>query len=104
MPTSPPNPRSLQNDGRNLVIAWSDDVTHVLPWLVLRRLCPCASCRSRRERGEPLESIGDESVRPTAMRPLGNYAYQIDFNDGHNTGIYSLEFLRELGRQLAEQE
>jgi DUF971 family protein len=35
------------------------------------------------------------------MRPVGNYAYAIEFNDGHNSGIYSLDFLRELGEAMA---
>jgi DUF971 family protein len=40
-------------------------------------------------------------VRATAMVPLGNYAYHIDFSDGHKTGIYSLELLREIGESQA---
>jgi len=39
----------------------------------------------------------DPAVRAAGMQPLGNYAYHIDFSDGHNTGIYSLEYLRQLG-------
>ena len=31
------------------------------------------------------------------LRPVGNYAYSIEFSDGHDTGIFTLEFLRELG-------
>jgi DUF971 family protein len=34
------------------------------------------------------------------MKPVGNYAYSIDFSDGHNTGLYTLEFLRELGSEV----
>ena len=36
-------------------------------------------------------------VRATAMVPMGNYAYQIDFSDGHRTGIFTLEHLRDIG-------
>jgi DUF971 family protein len=42
-----------------------------------------------------------EEARPLAianMRPVGNYAYGIAFSDGHDTGIFTLELLRELGR------
>ena len=35
----------------------------------------------------------------TGMRPVGNYAYNIAFNDGHDTGIFTLDFLRELGTE-----
>lgn len=38
-----------------------------------------------------------EPLRIAAMKPVGNYAYSIDFSDGHDTGIYTLETLRELG-------
>jgi DUF971 family protein len=34
------------------------------------------------------------------MKPVGSYAYSIDFSDGHGTGIYPLELLRELGEQV----
>ena len=108
MPT--PIPTSLKNDGDALVIAWSDGFTHRLPWLLLRELCPCASCRAERAR-EPetapllpvLKPQEAQPLRPRSVRPLGNYAYSIDFSDGHNTGIYTLEFLRELGEQTAGQ-
>jgi DUF971 family protein len=41
-----------------------------------------------------------EPLRITAMKPVGNYAYSIDFSDGHDTGIYTLESLRELGNEV----
>ncbi|HVX62064.1 MAG TPA: gamma-butyrobetaine hydroxylase-like domain-containing protein [Pirellulales bacterium] len=34
------------------------------------------------------------------MKPVGNYAYAIEFSDGHDTGIYTCEFLRELGQEM----
>jgi len=34
------------------------------------------------------------------MKPVGNYAYSISFSDGHDTGIFTLEFLRELGKEV----
>jgi DUF971 family protein len=33
------------------------------------------------------------------MKPIGNYAYGIEFSDGHDTGIYTFEYLRELGEE-----
>jgi DUF971 family protein len=35
------------------------------------------------------------------MKPVGNYAYSIEFSDGHNTGIYTLESLREMGQAVS---
>ncbi len=93
--------KSLKGDREALLVHWSDGVVHRIPWRVLRDRCPCATCRQRRAEPAPVFKIlnPDEAgpVRATAMTPIGNYAYQIDFSDGHKTGIYSLELLRELG-------
>lgn len=98
-------PRSLKGDANGLSIQWSDGrVDHVL-WTDLREACPCATCRV--ERAEPpqpaplfniLKPEQAAPLRATAMHPIGNYAYQIDFSDGHKTGIFSLELLRQLGK------
>lgn len=111
-------PRSLKSKGDALVIEWSDGVTQRLPWSLLRERCPCATCRTKQDhrqqppagqsqpgQSEPgglLPVIGLEEtrpIRPTAVRPVGNYAYNIHFSDGHNTGIYSLEYIRRLGEE-----
>jgi DUF971 family protein len=42
-------------------------------------------------------------LRIVGMNPVGRYAYGIDFSDGHNTGIYTLESLREMGREITDQ-
>jgi len=107
--TSPP--RSLKNEGDTLAIEWSDGVTHRIPWRTLRKLCPCATCRAERNKPpqpKPLFSVltaaEAQPLRPVSMKPIGNYAYGIAFNDGHNTGIYALDFLRQLGEQVARGE
>jgi len=106
-----PVPRSLKTDGDVLIIEWDDNVTHRLPWRLLRDACPCATCRG--ERSQPpqpadlLPVITPAEAQPLAaigMKQVGNYAYGIDFSDGHNTGIYSLDFLRSLGEQLADSQ
>jgi DUF971 family protein len=90
-----------------LRITWSDG--HVREYTVreLRDQCPCATCREKRN-AEPgptlLPIISDADIRPlriAAMKPVGSYAYSIDFSDGHNTGIYTLESLRVLGEAVA---
>lgn len=106
---------SLKGDDHALTIAWSDGVTHRLTWRLLRDRCPCATCRDRQVRGAADSLSGElpaapdllpilspaeaQPLRVTAMKPVGNYAYGIDFSDGHTTGIYSLEYLRELGEE-----
>jgi DUF971 family protein len=101
-------PRSLKNEGDALVIEWADGTVHRLPWRILRAACPCATCRVERAKPPPakpllavLSKAEAQPIAPLSMRPIGNYAYAIAFNDGHSSGIYSLESLRELGEKTA---
>jgi DUF971 family protein len=103
-------PRSLKNDGDALLIEWSDGVTHRIPWSALRAACPCATCRVERAKPpqtKPLFSILSPAearpLAPVSMKPMGNYAYGIAFNDGHSSGIYSLDLLRQLGDEAKTQ-
>lgn len=93
-----------------LRITWSDGQVRDYPVRELRDKCPCATCRELRKAPPPaptlLPIITDAETRPlsiAAMKPVGNYAYSIDFSDGHDTGIYTLESLRELGQEAAPQ-
>ena len=105
-------PRSIKADPQALHIEWSDGVAHRIPWRVLRDRCPCATCREERQKpAEPastatlLPVISAAEARPLtvlSMTPVGNYAYGIDFTDGHTTGIYRLEYLRQLGEEAVE--
>jgi len=104
------SPVSLKNSGEALVIEWSDGAHHTLPWSLLRKHCPCATCRDKRSQPPPpptqLLVMDISEARPITalgMKPVGNYAYGIDFSDGHNTGIYSFETLRSLGEQFATE-
>lgn len=98
-------PRSLKGDQGSLSIEWSDGRVDRIPWRTLRDQCPCATCREKRAAPpSPFAILKPEEtipVRASGMRPIGNYAYQIDFSDGHKTGIYSLELLRTLGGTAA---
>jgi DUF971 family protein len=93
----------LEGENR-LRIEWSDGQTREYTIRELRDRCPCATCREKRNQPpqpvNPLQVLSPGEARPlkiAAMKPVGNYAYAIDFSDGHDTGIYTLEFLRELG-------
>lgn len=105
-------PAALKGGERALTIEWRDGVTHRIPWSLLRKACPCATCRAERQKPStesaddllPVISAAEAGpLRARGMRPIGNYAYGIDFSDGHNTGIYSLELLRELGEECARR-
>lgn len=89
-----------------LRITWSDGRVRDYPLRELRDQCPCATCREKRSAPPPspmllpiISAAEAQPLRITSMKPVGNYAYSIDFSDGHNTGIYTLESLREMGHE-----
>ncbi|MCA9215449.1 MAG: DUF971 domain-containing protein [Planctomycetales bacterium] len=95
-----------------LEITWSDNIQHQIPLEALRKSCPCASCREKRisehtKKPSPDDALQVLSLAETvplrieSMQPVGNYAYSIRFSDGHDTGIFTLEFLRKLGDIVA---
>jgi DUF971 family protein len=97
-------PVALKKEGDNrLVIYWNDGHRSVYSWKHLRDSCPCAGCKG--EFGQPPDpfrilNASDLAPRPPlaplAIAPIGNYAYKITWNDGHDTGLFTLEYLREL--------
>jgi DUF971 family protein len=96
-------PLALRREGDGLAIDWSDGARTFATWRTLRQRCPCASCNERRQKpADPFKVLDDKEVaagppHPVKMTPRGHYAYQIVWNDGHDTGIYPLELLRQLG-------
>jgi len=91
-------PTDLKLEGTRLAIRWSDGTRRVYDVAALRRDCPCAACNTARGNAETSDSAPPVTI--IAMHPVGNYAYNIRFSDGHDTGIYTLELLRELGEEL----
>ncbi|VTS03715.1 DUF971 domain-containing protein [Tuwongella immobilis] len=96
-------PLALRRDGDALLIEWSDGITTRSGWQELRRACPCAACGEERKRPpDPFRVLSAREIaagplQPVAMKPRGHYAYQIVWNDGHDTGIYSIDLLRSVG-------
>ena len=95
-------PLALKKEGDGLKIEWSDGVATFATWRHLRANCPCAGCIEERcKPPDPFRVLTPQEAAagapaPVAMRPIGHYAYQITWNDGHDTGIYTLESLRAL--------
>jgi DUF971 family protein len=92
-----------------LRIAWSDGTIREYSVRELRENCPCATCREKRNAPPPpstalpiLSAAETAPLRITAMNPVGRYAYGIEFSDGHDTGIYTLEALREMGQPASK--
>ena len=113
MPAAEPlRPAALRKEGDDrLIIEWSDGHRSTYTWKHLRAQCPCASCREEREKPpDPFRILtGTElapkpPLQPLALSPIGHYAYKITWNDGHDTGLFTLELLRELCQCAACQK
>ncbi|MEC7500100.1 MAG: DUF971 domain-containing protein [Planctomycetota bacterium] len=100
-----PTTLSLTPDA-TLQISWSDGSLREYGFQELRDHCPCASCRELHRNPpepSPLQILSPEETQPLtikSMDPVGNYAYSIAFSDGHDTGIYQLTLLLEIGRRV----
>jgi len=95
---------------RRIRITWSDGEVREYAYGELRAKCPCATCREKRSAPPPsaleLPVLSAAEARPleiAAMKPVGAYAYSIDFSDGHDTGIFSFDLLREIGEVVSEK-
>lgn len=103
-------PLSLKKEGDGLKIEWSDGVATFAAWRHLRANCPCASCIEERAKPpDPLRVLSPQEAAagapaPVAMRSIGHYAYQITWNDGHDTGIYPIELLRKLSEAPPKEQ
>jgi DUF971 family protein len=91
--------------GEGVEIDWSDGHASRYSFPYLRDNCPCATCNDERERKEQEKAKGIQSdvlpmfkpkVKANAASAVGNYAIQMEFSDGHATGIYSFGFLRQI--------
>ena len=96
-------PSSLDLDReKGLTVRWPDGVTSFYPIAHLRKMSPSAEQRELREEMQrnPLTvlptSTGDGSLTATNAELVGNYAIRIVFSDGHRTGIFSWEYLRQI--------
>jgi len=95
-----------KTENRSVVIVWNDDVRHEIPFMALRKGCQCAHCSEERVNPKPaaptnqLTVLSAAQARPLdieVMHPVGNYAYNIHFSDGHQSGIYTFDLLRRIG-------
>jgi DUF971 family protein len=90
------------SSGEGVEITWSDGHASRYTFPYLRDNCPCAMCNDEREKkskaGKSAEVFPMFKPRVTAKsaQAVGNYAIQIEYSDGHSTGIYSFDYLREI--------
>jgi DUF971 family protein len=91
--------------GKGVDITWSDGHSSHYDFAYLRDECPCATCNDERNKKAAATPMPGTSALLPMFKPklaarkataMGNYAIQIEFNDGHSTGIYSFDLLRTL--------
>jgi DUF971 family protein len=81
----------------DLTVEWRDGVVAHYPFLYLRDVCPCASCINELTGEKMLDSKKiPADIHARSADYVGNYALRISWSDGHDTGIYSFRFLREV--------
>ena len=91
-----PTEIKLHQKSRVLEITFADKKTFRLPCEFLRVFSPSAEVRGHGP-GQELLQVGKKDVGITQIEPVGTYAVQLHFSDGHNTGIYSWELLYDYG-------
>lgn len=96
MATPRPTDIKLHQKSKMLEISFDDGNTFNLPCEYLRVYSPSAEVRGHGP-GQEVLQVGKEAVNITNIEPVGNYAVKLEFDDGHNTGIYSWETLYTLG-------
>ncbi|UAW98180.1 DUF971 domain-containing protein [Halopseudomonas nanhaiensis] len=93
MPAPIPTDIKLQKASRTLSLTYADGHTYVLPAEYLRVHSPSAEVRGH---GSPVLQTGKQHVGLTGLAPVGNYALKLVFDDGHDTGLFSWDYLYEL--------
>lgn len=91
-------PENLKNvDDSLLEIRWDDGRTGSISYFDMRLECPCAGCVNEitGERTLKPEDVRKD-VKPASVAFVGQYAIRINWSDGHNTGIYTFDRLRNL--------
>jgi DUF971 family protein len=93
-----PTEITVKRRTRVLEVAWEDGTRYALPFEYLRVHSPSAEIRGHGG-GEGKLEIAKESVLVTRVEPIGVYAVRLHYDDGHNSGLFSWDYLRELGAE-----
>jgi DUF971 family protein len=91
-----PTEITLHKKSRVLEISFNDGKTFQLPCEFLRVYSPSAEVRGHGP-GDEILQTGKQEVSITHIEPIGHYAIQLNFSDGHNTGLYSWDLLYNYG-------
>jgi DUF971 family protein len=96
--TPQPTAITVHQQSRVLEVGFDDGSTFRIPFELMRVYSPSAEVQGHGPGQEVLQT-GKREVVLNGLEPIGNYAVQPSFSDGHDTGIYSWDYLHELGRE-----
>ncbi len=94
-------PLDLQPIGNELAVKWDDGTEQFITFENLRRACPCAGCKGEMDilgnlYKSPQKPYVANSFELVKLTGVGGYAIQPVWADGHNTGIYSFDYLQRI--------
>ncbi|HHX83326.1 MAG TPA: DUF971 domain-containing protein [Pseudomonadaceae bacterium] len=92
-----PSDIRLHKKSATLELGYSDNSRFILDAEFLRVYSPSAEVRGHGQ-GQEVLQVGKRQVKISKVEPVGNYAVRLHFDDDHNTGIYSWDYLYELAR------
>jgi DUF971 family protein len=92
-----PTEIKLHQTSRVLEVAFNDGSLFTFPYEFLRVFSPSAEVRGHGH-GQEVMQVGKQDVTITGVEPVGSYAIQPTFSDGHDSGIYSWDYLFEIGK------
>ena len=96
----PPRDIAAETQRGELVITWGDGQVQRLSFVFVRSRCGCAKCEDEMTGARRLDPATiPKDIRVRNMELVGNYAVRITWSDGHKTGMYTWEGLREMGRE-----
>ncbi len=104
---TPQKVRVKKSEGTGVEIDWRDGHQSSWNFRWLRDACPCATCHEERDKSgrapgeakpkaQTLLAMYEAPPRPVEVSPVGKYALKFKWNDGHEAGIYSWEYLRRV--------
>jgi DUF971 family protein len=99
MTAAAPTEIRLRSKSRLLQVSFADGVQYQLPFEYLRVNSPSAEVQGHGP-GQKVLVTGKENVLITAIEPVGHYAVKLVFDDGHDSGLFTWKYLRELGAGL----
>lgn len=99
--TPQPTAITLHQQSKQFEIAFDDGARYRLPFEFLRVHSPSAEVRGH-GRGQEVLQVGKQNVNLLGVEPVGTYALKMIFDDGHNSGLYTWEYLYELGQHQDE--